>query len=164
MGPLPSQSNGTIPPVKGSFPNSRMLVKSWDNSPTMSELSEESGPIAREVYRRMREAGLTQKALALKAGVNEGYVRDLFRGKSTNPRQDHLAKIALVLGCTILDLIDPSAARRAPQRGEVVNKPDELALLNFWRNLTLEGKRHVLMTAINTVPGLEPNLVEGNNR
>lgn len=139
--------------------------KMWDNSYAMDELSESeaAGPIAREVLRRMREAGLTQKSLALKAGVNEGYVRDLFRGKSLNPRQDHLAKIAMVLGCTILDLIDPGAPRRQPQRGEVVNKPDELALLDFWRRLTNEGKRQVLFTAIDAVPGLEPNLVEGNH-
>lgn len=163
MGPLPAKRNGTRPARQGRLPASPKIIRIWDSSPGMDELSEAAGPIAREVFRRMREAGLTQKALAVKAGVNEGYVRDLFRGKSTNPRQDHLAKIAMVLGCTILDLIDPGAPRRAPQRGEVVNKPDELALLDFWRRLTNDGKRRVIMTAIDSVPGLEPNAIEGHN-
>jgi transcriptional regulator with XRE-family HTH domain len=163
VGPSSAHSNGTSPGVKGRLPVSPVITRLWDNSYGMDELTDAASPIAREVFRRMRGAGLTQKALAVKAGVNEGYVRDLFRGKSLNPRQDHLAKIAMVLGCTIMELIDPGASHRAPQRGEVVNKPDELALLQFWRTLTLEGKRHVIRTAIDAVPGLEPGLTNGNH-
>ena len=54
-------------------------------------------PLARELERRMREAGLTQKALALNAGLNETAVRDILTGKSRHPRHDTVQKLAAVL-------------------------------------------------------------------
>jgi transcriptional regulator with XRE-family HTH domain len=60
--------------------------------------------IARNVRLRMKAKGLGQKALSLKAGLNDTYVRDLFKGKSLNPRQEHLQKLALALECRVSDL------------------------------------------------------------
>jgi len=68
-------------------------------------------PLARELERRMREAGLTQKALALNAGLNETAVRDILTGKSRHPRHDTVQKLAAVLGVGAADLIEPGRAR-----------------------------------------------------
>lgn len=162
-GPLPAQYNRRSPAVNGKLPDCVEHRELWDSSYGMDELSPEASPIARAIFERMREHGLSQKALALRAGLNEGYVRDLFRGKSTNPRQAHLAKIAGVLGCSILDLIDPGATREEPKRGEVVNKPDELAFLNFYRILSLDGRRKAIQAMIDAVPGLKLPRAEGND-
>jgi transcriptional regulator with XRE-family HTH domain len=45
-----------------------------------------------------------QKALSKKADLNETYVRDILKGKSLNPRNAHLQKLALALECHVSDL------------------------------------------------------------
>jgi transcriptional regulator with XRE-family HTH domain len=65
---------------------------------------ENEGTIARNVRLRMKARGLGQKALSLKADLNETYVRDILKGKSRNPRQEHLQKLALALECRVSDL------------------------------------------------------------
>lgn len=67
--------------------------------------------IAKEVERRMLLLGMQQKHLARAAGLNETYVRDLIKGKSKNPKNEHLAKLAEALGCTIGDLMPPTRQR-----------------------------------------------------
>jgi phage repressor protein C with HTH and peptisase S24 domain len=66
---------------------------------------------AKEVERRMLLLGMQQKHLARAAGLNETYVRDLIKGKSKNPRGEHLAKLAEALGCTVGDLMAPPRHR-----------------------------------------------------
>jgi transcriptional regulator with XRE-family HTH domain len=138
---------GSVPFVNGD--SSRLPEKPgwWDNSPmprTIAPPSEDALPVAREVYRRMAEAGLSQKSLAKLAGVNETYVRDLFRGKSKNPKGDQLLKLAAVLGCSVGDLIDPGRAGRGEQVGQIVNEPSEAALLRLWGRLSPTGKELLL--------------------
>ena len=65
--------------------------------------------LAREITRRMATAGITQKALALKARLNETAVRDILVGKSRHPRHDTVEKLALALGCTVAELLEPGA-------------------------------------------------------
>ena len=53
---------------------------------------------------RMKTQGIGAKALSLKAGLNDTYVRDILKGKSRNPRNAHLQKLALALECQVSDL------------------------------------------------------------
>lgn len=65
---------------------------------------EDEDPIIRNVSMRMAAKGLGPKALSLRAGLNETYVRDLLKGRSRNPRQAHLQKLANALECEVGDL------------------------------------------------------------
>ncbi len=58
--------------------------------------------------------GLSQKALARKAGVGDTYVRDILKGKSRNPGGEKLECIAAVLGCTARDLLFPGVDHTQP--------------------------------------------------
>ncbi|MBT6204755.1 MAG: S24 family peptidase [Alphaproteobacteria bacterium] len=62
--------------------------------------------LVRELRRRMALARLSQKRLALVAGLNETAVRDIIAGRSRHPRHDTLEKLAVALDCTVTDLID----------------------------------------------------------
>ena len=72
--------------------------------------SEAPSPLAAELTRRMAAAGLTQKALALKAGLNETAVRDIRRGRSKHPRHDTIEKLATALNCSVMALLAPGTA------------------------------------------------------
>ena len=71
--------------------------------------------LVRELERRMQAAGLNQKSLALKAGLNETAVRDIRIGRSKNPRTDTLKRLASALGVslTVLSGEKPPATVRA---------------------------------------------------
>jgi transcriptional regulator with XRE-family HTH domain len=85
---------------------------------------DEQSVIARNVRARMAKMGIGQKALALKAGLNATYVRDILQGKSANPRQGHLAKLAGALGCRSADLTAESDADADRRLAEVVSAFD----------------------------------------
>lgn len=61
-------------------------------------------PVISNIEKRMREKGLTQKGLALKAGLNETAVRDILQGRSKDPQLSTLRALAEVLQCSIEDL------------------------------------------------------------
>ena len=65
----------------------------------------ETSPLTQAIRRRMDAAGLGQKALALKAGLNETAVRDILVGKSRHPRHDTVQKLAGALGCPVTELL-----------------------------------------------------------
>ena len=74
----------------------------------------EATRLVSELKRRMAAAGLSQKRLALSAGLNETAVRDIVAGRSRHPRHDTLEKLAAVLGCGAADLIEPRNGSAAP--------------------------------------------------
>lgn len=105
-------------------------------------LSPNAVPVAREVYRRMVAAGISQKALALSAGLNETYARDLFTGRSQKPQAEQLQKLAVVLGCDIEDLMSTAAPVGENKVNNIVDfsnilplHPSEFALIRLWRVL-----------------------------
>jgi transcriptional regulator with XRE-family HTH domain len=113
----------------------------------MHGVSDSASPVAREIYRRMRQANLTQKALATRAGVGSSYVRDLLRGKSLNPRYEHLSAIAKALGCSIEDLNIAPRPHDQIGQSELIDKPEEMAILRFFRSLSpAERRRFVVRT------------------
>lgn len=62
--------------------------------------------------RLRRRAGLSMRALALKAKLNETAVKAIMHGKSGSPREQTVRALALALGCRVADLTGetPSAA------------------------------------------------------
>lgn len=83
--------------------------------------------IARNLRMRMEAEPIGQKALAVRAGLNETYVRDILVGKSLNPRQEHLTKLARALHCNVADL---TAESPAPPPSDVSVARDILANLD----------------------------------
>ena len=92
----------------------------------------------------MLAKGFGQKALALAADVNETYVRDLFKGKSKNPKNDQLSKIAKALGCTLSDLTDPRRAEDIQESEKIAQSPEEVELLRIWRRAAPTGRARII--------------------
>jgi transcriptional regulator with XRE-family HTH domain len=101
-------------------------------------------PLAKEVERRMKALGLTRKSLSRKAKLNETFVRDLFEGKSQNPRLDSIQKLATALECNIVDLL-ASIFGQFPQIAE-----DEAKLVQAYRRAS-ERRRALLVELLDEV-------------
>ena len=94
----------------------------------------------KDLIRAARKAkGLSQAALADLIGVNKSAVAQWEIG-STNPSNDSMTALRSVL--SIEEQVSPIGS--APYTGELVEDPDELALLKFWRSLSSEKKRAVV--------------------
>lgn len=128
----------------------------WDKShmtrpPTVST---DAAPVAHEVHRRMVERGIGQKALAEGAGLNETYVRDLFKAKSKNPKTDQLQKLADFFGCSLEALTGPGGSGGDQHQYEVVDpsgilplRPSEFPLIAMWRILD-QSSRDALLAKV----------------
>lgn len=152
---------GRLPSVKPQWDTPPLLadVRPWDALFMRAGLSTDASPIARAVFARMVDAQMTQKALALKANLNETYVRDLFKGKSKNPKQEQLVKLAGALSCRVADLIQPpdtteiDALGLKQEKPQFIDDPDELALLGLWRAVLPETKHALLAIAKTSLIG-----------
>ena len=60
-----------------------------------------------QLHIRMLAAGYNPKSLAEAAGVKQSFVADIFAGRSKNPRLQDLQRLAVVVGCTVEDLLPP---------------------------------------------------------
>lgn len=96
----------------------------------------------------MVERGFNQKSLALAAGLSETYCRDLFIGKSLNPKSEHLQRLADVLGTSLSQLMgsEPASPAQDVQKpADVLGfRPSEVLLVQSWRILDDDAKNHVL--------------------
>lgn len=59
--------------------------------------------LSQNIEKLMRQNGLSQKGLAVKAGLNETAVRDILRGRSKDPQLSTLRALASVLQCKVED-------------------------------------------------------------
>lgn len=108
----------------------------------------------------MVELGIGQKTLAEGAGLNETYVRDLFKAKSKNPKTDQLQKLADFFGCNLEDLTDPRGAGRDQHQYESVDpssilplRESELPLIAMWRLLDRPSRDAILAKVAEIVVG-----------
>jgi transcriptional regulator with XRE-family HTH domain len=128
-------------------------------------LPPDATPLAQEVYKRMAGLGIGQKSLALRAGLNETYVRDLFSGHTRNPKSAHLEKLARALGCEVADLSTTSSdepAHVASNDKQKVDQVDftgilplfesEVSLVRLWRVLPDPARDRILNTMIELLP------------
>lgn len=120
--------------------------KDWDISPLPDsalssdnfgmrtpKLSPDASALAREIYRRAADKKIGQKRLALAAGLNETFVRDLYDGSSKAPSAENVDKIAQALGCTVDALLHPERAIDPEQSERYAKTDEELAVLLAWR-------------------------------
>lgn len=140
---------GRIPVVKPEFWDASLLPQGAEKPDTagmkrVAALPQDAGPLARELHRRMVEKDMGQKALALAAGVNETYVRDILRGKSLNPKQAQLDKVAKALGCSVQDLISPGRPQQLQDNERTAQTDEELALLRIWRRASDIGRDRIM--------------------
>lgn len=103
--------------------------------------ADDPSALARRLRAIMEARDIGQKKLALMAGVNETYVRDIIKGRSRSPTTAKLSAIAAALGLRPSDLVDIGPAA---EPGELVSNPSELILLATWRKLSQQEREGVL--------------------
>lgn len=126
-----------------------------------------ASPLAREIYKRMREKGLTAAALAKLADRDPGYIRDIFRGRSKNPKSVELQTVADALGCKLEDLteflfpggeVEPRPGALTEFNDLLPFFPREIALMRMFRAIDDPALQD---RAVNFVASLLPTKGKG---
>lgn len=117
---------------------------------TDGKLAPDTGPVAQEIFRRMTEMGMTPSSLAKKCGLNATYFRDLFQGRSASPSSKYLPTIAAALECEQADLFGKREVvdSSQPDGQKEVYRPEEIALIGYWRRLSEAGKLRIMREII----------------
>lgn len=68
----------------------------------------DASELGRQVAKRRRELGLSQTEFAEKADISRNYLSLIERGEAQNVSTDMLEKMALVLGMSVADLLNPN--------------------------------------------------------
>jgi transcriptional regulator with XRE-family HTH domain len=84
------------------------------------------------------ERGITQQALADRAGLSRSYLSDLERGRGVRPTIPTLDRLATALGVANLDLLWAAGILHTPVRGP--QRQDEDRLLALYRGLSEHGQ------------------------
>ncbi len=108
------------------------------------DLSEEAVPVARELHRHLTERGLHHVDVSLSAGLGRDYLRDLFRGKSKNPKGDELLKVSGYLRIPLRALAEQDAIAGDQIGGDHPYTQEEIALVDLWRLLSDIGRDRAL--------------------
>lgn len=123
-------------------------------------------PVIKNLQTLMEKRGFNQRRLALAAGLNETAVRDMFVGKSDDPRFGTIVKLAAVLGCSVesfligdeannqassqdhdnsvgIPLLPVEASAGGGRASELIEKPDDFIFFNkdwLWQAHRLRPK------------------------
>jgi hypothetical protein len=103
---------------------------------------------ARVVHQHMLKHGIDHREASIKAGLAEGYARDLFRGRSKRPGQETLFALARAISLDIAALACGPAQQGAAPRDKVGDElpytASEISIVSLWRLLSDEGRDIVL--------------------
>lgn len=88
--------------------------------------------MARFVRQRRLSLGMDQADLAAAAGVGRSAITRL-EGGAISLTLEHAYDLAHALGLTLDELCRGVSPEGVPLRREIVERPDELAFLDFWR-------------------------------
>lgn len=100
-----------------------------------------------EFIRRLRhridtDPTLSAAGLSIAAGLDNSVIRNLFNGKTRNPRPDTMEKICAALGTTVDEFMKPA---QSPEEAEIARlvsalpAPLRLQLLGFAKALAAEA-------------------------
>ena len=106
----------------------------------------------------MQKEGLSQKALSLKASLNETAVRDILKGRVKHPRMDTTMAIANALGVSVEYLIEEQTTEHYPS----ASKNDLVFLQGVVSNTQIQEKPY-LNEASEEVVGLTPFRYKAKN-
>lgn len=125
--------------------------------PRPVKISPDAAPVAAQIYRRMLDGGFTPMSLSLAAGLGKTYVREIFVGKSKNPKTEQLGRIAKVLGCSVEDLMSPAIGD--PRLIDLIKsvavvplRPREATLIQIFRVIDDEARERVIDFAASLLP------------
>lgn len=106
------------------------------------------GIVGRRIRRLRIERGLTQQELASRAGINQGYLSEIERGKDYELGADKLARIAGVLDTNVEYLMARTDDARPPE-GVFSEYPKRLRLLLARvSRLDPEGPDYLLLSRV----------------
>lgn len=91
------------------------------------------------IERRLAAKGLKRAEASRMAGLNATYVRDLIEARVKNPRAEHLAKLADVLGTTLEWL----AEERGPEERSPAAE-HRAKVLQIWEHIAPEDQEHAI--------------------
>ena len=89
-------------------------------------------PLGERIVELRTKRGLTQTALAAKAGLAQPTLNKIELGKRPTPRAETLSAIAAALGTTVEDLLNPSARppdQRLRRAQQIASLRDQVSLL-----------------------------------
>lgn len=102
-------------------------------------------PTKDRIKEKMREQGVTQNALAKKAGLSQSGLSTILSGKA-RPREDSLVSIAEALHCSVTDLFDEPVILSATSPGIPGLSDEEILLVENFRTLSPEGQAALMAT------------------
>ena len=109
-----------------------------------------------KIKERLKKLGLSQNALAKKAGLSQSGLSTILSGKA-KPREDSMEAIAKALGCTVADLYDETETETITEdawdiRERLRRDPDMRMLFDAASNASPEHIR----AAAAMIKALEP--------
>jgi len=106
-----------------------------------------SDKIIREIEKRLKLLNLNATNAAKKAGLGQDAIRDILRGKSLNPSNDTLQKVAKVLGCTVADLTGERASAPLPKRQQLADTVEIAELeVHAGAGMGIDGDGTIMMS------------------
>lgn len=101
-------------------------------------------PIGRRLAELRRAAGLRQEDVAAAVGISRSHLAGMEK-RHDNPGRATVTALASFYGVSVDFLINgEGAAPPPPQARQFIEDPDELALIAFWRSLSLDQRGFML--------------------
>lgn len=94
--------------------------------------------LAQQIQKRLQEKGMNVSTLERKAGLKPGTARNILRGTSQSPRVSNLQAIAMILECTLQDLLNEDARQPTPPESASPLMLDHFSLFRETVNSVLD--------------------------
>lgn len=104
------------------------------------DLAPEAIPLASVLRSLLVRRNLYHVKISQDAGLGAGYIRDIIRGKSRNPKAAELQRLAEALGVDIAELTEVGAVARNHLGNDHPYTDEESGWVDLWRLLNDEGR------------------------
>lgn len=119
-------------------------------------------PLATRLRQLRRAHGGSQAEVAEAIGISRSYLAGIEAG-SEWPGRETLAAFAVFYGISVDQLYAALPAPGLPKAGEFINRPNELALLHFWRRLARRGDRQTFLAEVLKGLGAPPEILDDDD-